>query len=70
MRLHTFLIGKGTNFAVQAVVMHTVAQPGNKLEKLLNGLEPTHAAATGRAIGMPIEDTQARARAAGAAERG
>ncbi len=60
----------GDRFPVQAVVMHTVAQPGDKLEKLLNGLEPTHAAAAGRAIGMSIEDTQARARTAGAAEQG
>jgi PAS domain S-box-containing protein len=42
----------GDRFPVQAVVMHTVARPGDKLEKLLNGLEPTHAAAAGCAIGM------------------
>jgi len=41
----------GDRFPIQAVVMHTVAHPGDKLERLLNGLEPTHAAATGRAIG-------------------
>lgn len=41
----------GDRFAVQAVVTHTVAQPGDKLEKLLNSLEPSHAAAAGRAIG-------------------
>ncbi|MGC1498814.1 MAG: PAS domain-containing protein, partial [Terriglobales bacterium] len=32
----------GDRFPVQAVVMHTVAQPGDKIEKLLNSLEPTH----------------------------
>jgi GGDEF domain-containing protein len=53
----------GDRFPVEAVVMHTVAQPGDKLEKLLNGLEPTHAAATGHAVGMPAEDVP-RARAA------
>lgn len=41
----------GDRFPVQAVVTHTVAQPGDKLEKLLNGLEPEHAAAAGRAVG-------------------
>jgi PAS domain S-box-containing protein len=40
----------GDTFPVQAVVTHAVAQPGNKLEKLLNGLEPAHAAAAGRAV--------------------
>jgi hypothetical protein len=40
----------GDIFPVQAVVTHAVAQPGDKLEKLLNGLEPTHAAAAGRAV--------------------
>ena len=41
----------GDRFPVQAVVTHTMAQPGDKLERLLNGLEPTHAAAAGRAVG-------------------
>ena len=41
----------GDQFPVQAVVMYTVAQPGDTLEKLLNGLEPAHAAAAGRAVG-------------------
>jgi PAS domain S-box-containing protein len=41
----------GDLFPVQTVVMYTVAQPGDELEKLLNGLEPAHAAAAGRAIG-------------------
>jgi len=41
----------GDHFPVQAVVMHAVAQPGDKLEKLLNGLEPLHAAAAGRVVG-------------------
>ncbi|MGA9640061.1 MAG: PAS domain-containing protein [Terriglobales bacterium] len=49
----------GDRFPIQAVVMHTVARPGDKLEKLLNGLEPTHAAATGRAIGMAHGSAQA-----------
>jgi PAS domain S-box-containing protein len=40
----------GDIFPVLAVVTHAVAQPGDKLEKLLNGLEPTHAAAAGRAV--------------------
>jgi PAS domain S-box-containing protein len=41
----------GDRFPVQAVVMHTVAAPGDQLDKLLNGLEPPHAAAAGRAVG-------------------
>ena len=41
----------GDRFPVQAVVMHTVAHPGDKLEKLMNGLEPAHAVAAGRAVG-------------------
>jgi PAS domain S-box-containing protein len=41
----------GDHFPVQVVVMYAVAQPGDKLETLLNGLEPTHATAAGRAIG-------------------
>jgi PAS domain S-box-containing protein len=41
----------GDRFPVQAVVTHTMAQPGDKLERLLNGLEPVHAAAAGRAVG-------------------
>jgi len=49
----------GDRFPVQAVVMHTVAQPGDKLEKLLNGLEPPHAAAAGRAIGIAQGGAQA-----------
>ena len=40
----------GDSFPVHAVVTHTVAQPGDKLEKLLNRLEPAHAAAAGRAV--------------------
>lgn len=43
----------GDRFPVQAVVTHSVAQPDDKLEKLLNGLEPAHAAAAGRAVGAP-----------------
>jgi len=60
----------GDRFPVQAVVMHTVAQPGDKIEKLLNGLEPTHAAAMGRAIGMSAEGAQAPQRAASAGPQG
>lgn len=41
----------GDNFPVRAVVTHTVTQPGLTVDKLLNGLEPTHAAAAGRAVG-------------------
>ena len=41
----------GDHYAVEAVVMHTVAQPGDALEKLMNELEPPHAAAAGRAVG-------------------
>jgi PAS domain S-box-containing protein len=41
----------GDRFPVRAVVTHTVAQPGDQFEKLLNGLEPAHAAAAGRAVG-------------------
>ncbi|MFZ0477703.1 MAG: diguanylate cyclase [Terriglobales bacterium] len=41
----------GDRFSVQSVVMYTVAQPGDVLDKLLNGLEPAHAAAAGRAVG-------------------
>jgi len=43
----------GDRFPVQAVVTHAVAQPDDKLEKLLNGLEPAHAAAAGRVVGAP-----------------
>ena len=41
----------GDHFPVPAVVTYGVAQPGDQLEALLNGLEPTHAAKTGRSIG-------------------
>lgn len=50
----------GDRFPVQAVVMHTVAQPGDQLEKLLNGLEPTHAAGAGRAVGAAQSGAQAK----------
>jgi PAS domain S-box-containing protein len=43
----------GDRFPVQAVVTHTLAHPDDKLEKLLNGLEPAHSAAAGRAVGAP-----------------
>jgi PAS domain S-box-containing protein len=48
----------GDRFPVQAVVMHTVAQPGDKIEKLLNSLEPTHAAAAARAIGLATDEAR------------
>jgi len=48
----------GDRFPVQAVVMHTVARPGDKLDRLLNGLEPAHAAAAGRAIGVAQSGAQ------------
>ena len=41
----------GDSFPIQAVVTYTVAQPGDQLEKLMNGLEPAHAAAAGCSIG-------------------
>lgn len=40
----------GDHFQVQAVAMYTVAQPGDNLDQLLNGLEPEHAAAAGRTV--------------------
>jgi len=43
----------GDRFPVEAVVSYTVARPGDKLEQLLNRLEPAHAAAQGRAVGAP-----------------
>jgi PAS domain S-box-containing protein len=60
----------GDLFPVQAVVMHTVAQPGDKIEKLLNGLEPTHAATAGRAIGMTAEGSEPVQLGANPAARG
>jgi len=42
----------GDSFPIQAVVTYTVAQREDQLAKLLNGLEPAHAVAAGRAIGM------------------
>src|ERR1700733_1887676 len=60
----------GDRFPVQAVVTHTVAQPGDKIEKLLNELEPTHAAAAGRAVGVPAGDVQPAERGASATPRG
>jgi PAS domain S-box-containing protein len=41
----------GDSFPIQAVVAYTVAQSGDQLAKLLNRLEPAHAAAAGCAIG-------------------
>jgi PAS domain S-box-containing protein len=41
----------GDRFPVEVVVSYAVARPGDKLEQLLNRLEPTHAAAQGRAVG-------------------
>ncbi|MGA9353158.1 MAG: diguanylate cyclase [Terriglobales bacterium] len=60
----------GDRFPVEAVVMHTVAQPGDKIEKLLNSLEPTHAAAAGRAIGLATSEVMPGQRAAHSAQRG
>jgi PAS domain S-box-containing protein len=60
----------GDRFPVQAVVMHTVAQPGDKIEKLLNSLEPTHAAAAGRAIGLATSEAGSGLIAAHSAQRG
>lgn len=40
----------GDHFPVQVVVTYAIAQPGDKLATVLNGLEPTHAASGGRAI--------------------
>jgi PAS domain S-box-containing protein len=48
---HSEISWWGDRFPVKAVVSYTVAWPGDKLEKLLNGLEPAHAAAQGRAVG-------------------
>lgn len=47
----------GDSFPIQAVVTYTVAQPGDQLAKLLNGLEPGHAVAAGRAIGVAAGGT-------------
>lgn len=41
----------GDRFPVQAIVMYSVAEHGDKLEELLNGLEPAHAVEAGRAVG-------------------
>jgi GGDEF domain-containing protein len=60
----------GDRFAVRAVVTHTVAQPGDKIEKLLNSLEPTHAAAAGRAIGLAISTARPGQSTAHSAQRG
>ena len=60
----------GDRFPVQAAVMHTVARPGDKIEKLLNGLEPTHAAASGRAVGVTASAPQPAQSAASAILRG
>lgn len=60
----------GDRFPVQAVVTHTVAQPGDRIEKLLNELEPSHAAAAGRAVGMAAGDSQPAERATSATPRG
>jgi diguanylate cyclase (GGDEF)-like protein len=55
---HSEMSWWGDRFPVQAVVMHAVAQPGDKLERLLNGLEPAHAAAAGRAVGAASAGAQ------------
>jgi len=48
---HSEISWWGDRFPVRTVVSYTVAWPGDNLEKLLNGLEPEHAAAQGRAVG-------------------
>lgn len=48
---HSEITWWGDRFPVKAVVSYAVAGPGDQLEKLLNGLEPAHAAAQGRAVG-------------------
>jgi PAS domain S-box-containing protein len=48
---HSEISWWGDRFPVEAVVSYTVARPGDKLEQLLNRLEPAHAAAQGRAVG-------------------
>jgi GGDEF domain-containing protein len=48
---HSEISWWGDRFPVAAVVSYTVARPGDKLEQLLNRLEPAHAGAAGRAVG-------------------
>jgi PAS domain S-box-containing protein len=48
---HSEISWWGDHFPVEAVVSYIVARPGDKLEQLLNRLEPAHAAAQGRAVG-------------------
>lgn len=48
----------GDSFTVEAVVTHAVAQSGDNLEKLLNGLEPAHAVVAGRAVSASSSGTQ------------
>ena len=48
---HSEVTWWGDRFPVQAMVTHTVAEPGDTVEKLLKGLEPQHAAVAHRAFG-------------------
>jgi PAS domain S-box-containing protein len=48
---HSEISWWGDRFPVEAVVSYAVARPGDKLEQLLNRLEPTHAAEQGLAVG-------------------
>jgi PAS domain S-box-containing protein len=57
---HSEISWWGDRFPVKAVVSYTVAWPGDKLEKLLNGLEPAHAAAQGRAVGAGSNGTRSK----------
>jgi PAS domain S-box-containing protein len=47
---HSEISWWGDRFPVGAVVSHTVARPGDKLEQLLKRLQPTRAAAPGGAV--------------------
>ena len=49
---HSDISWWGDRFPVEAVVTYVIAQPGDKLATLLNGLEPSHAEAAGRAISV------------------
>jgi two-component system, cell cycle response regulator len=49
---HSEISWWGDRFPVKAVVSYAVAWPGDQLERLLNGLEPDHAAKRGQAVGV------------------
>jgi GGDEF domain-containing protein len=48
---HSEISWWGDRFPVKAVVSYAVAWPGDQLQKLLNGLEPDHAAKRGQVAG-------------------